>query len=535
VRELSLLETFEQAPELQGLAGELPTQQQAIFRVLLAVAHSALPRASTNAERALAEWGEWWQAGSIPFDPIRAYLERPDIAQRFDLFHPETPFFQVADLHTASGGTSGLAKLIADVPAGHPYFTTRAGAEVTSLSIAEAARWLVHAQMYDTSGIKTGSVGDDRVKGGRGYPQGIAWAGVLGIVFAESTNLGRTLLLNLIRCPDRPEADTPVWERTQPGPGTEVEQQPRGPVDLLVRQTRRVRLIRDGDRVVDAVLSYGDPLQPHNQHQFEQFSAWKRSTNLEAKAGKGSTVYWPVQHQPDRALWRGFSAMLSAAPRTVGTQEAYLAPQLLDWLALLRSDEALPSTEPIRMHAIGMEYVNNQSVVGSIIDDVVAVPVGVLTDVHLRSAASTAVTIADGGVRALRDLARDLATAEGSDPAGAGDRATELGYHILDGPYRDWVAHDLPTQGASDAGSAWIDRVRGLILHAGDGLARAAPRTAWIGREVIPRNGKPHHLDTGTAWRYFLIALNKVLPRQRPTTAADDSSRATDPDDGATP
>lgn len=72
---------------------------------------------------------------------------------------------------------TALSRLVPDVPAGHPFFTTRSGADLKSMTFAEAARWVVHCQAYDPSGIKSGAVGDAQVKGGRGYPIGTGWCG----------------------------------------------------------------------------------------------------------------------------------------------------------------------------------------------------------------------------------------------------------------------------------------------------------------------------------------------------------------------
>ncbi|NYN06610.1 type I-E CRISPR-associated protein Cse1/CasA, partial [Salmonella enterica subsp. enterica serovar Typhimurium] len=66
----------------------------------------------------------------------------------------------------------------------------------SKLSFAEAARWLVHTQAYDYSGIKPGVEGDPRVKGGKGYPIGTGWSGMTGGTVIRGTTLLETLLLN---------------------------------------------------------------------------------------------------------------------------------------------------------------------------------------------------------------------------------------------------------------------------------------------------------------------------------------------------
>ena len=178
--------------------------------------------------RDITEWELLWNAEKLPVAQIAPYLNR--YRERFDLFHPETPFLQVAGLRTAKCETAELSKLISDVPNGAPMFTTRIGGDL-SVPYAEAARWLVHCQAFDPSGIKAGAVGDDRVKGGKGYPIGVAWSGLLGGVLLEGRTLKETLLLNLIAadfdvCGRDPAVDLPVWERP---PVTAAEEAPATP------------------------------------------------------------------------------------------------------------------------------------------------------------------------------------------------------------------------------------------------------------------------------------------------------------------
>ena len=176
--ELSVREVLARAQEISCLSGELPTQSFAILRLLLAIVRRSLGhKPGTGAQT----WGALWREDRLPMNDITAYLDR--YRDRFDLFDPHAPFFHVPDLRSSNDEVEPLDKLIADVPNGEKYFTTRAGASVECIEFAEAARWLVHVQAFDPSGIKTGAVGDTRVKGGKGYPIGVAWTGCLGGVF----------------------------------------------------------------------------------------------------------------------------------------------------------------------------------------------------------------------------------------------------------------------------------------------------------------------------------------------------------------
>src|SRR5690606_35892870 len=214
-------------------------QTFAVTRLLLAILERAV-----DGLKAIPDWGELWQQTSLPLDDVTAYLDR--YRSRFDLLSTRTPFYQVADLRTAKGDATGLDRLIADVPVNSYFFTTRLAAGIDRLSFPEAARWVVHCQAFDPSGIKSGAVGDPRVRGGKGYPIGTGWAGMLGGVIAEGRTLKETLLLNLIPHDqmERPdlERDLAAWERDPQGPAQEFpdDHGPYGPVQLYTSQSRRI-------------------------------------------------------------------------------------------------------------------------------------------------------------------------------------------------------------------------------------------------------------------------------------------------------
>ena len=107
-RELSLLELIGNLGSIRRLAGESPTQDYAVLRVILVI----FWRAHRKDEDLIGpgrNLDDWWldmleTAGSAdPADqaklsePMLAYLE--EHRDRFDLLHPATPFMQVADLH----------------------------------------------------------------------------------------------------------------------------------------------------------------------------------------------------------------------------------------------------------------------------------------------------------------------------------------------------------------------------------------------------------------------------------------------------
>jgi CRISPR system Cascade subunit CasA len=486
--EYGILGVLERAHEFSGLSGEVPTQTFALTRMLLAVLHRALGGPPDG-----GAWSELWSADRLPMGPIRSYLDRH--RERFDLFHPTTPFMQVADLHTASGSTTGTTALVVDVPNGVKFFTTRFGSDL-SLSYAEAARWLVHCHAFDTSGIKTGAVGDSRVRGGRGYPIGVGWGGLIGGVLLEGTTLKQTLLLNLIPadfdyCPSDRDRDLPVWERE---PSTSAEyvpggRAPSGPVDLYTWQSRRIRLIPADGRIRDALVCNGERLTPQDRFGKEPHTAWRRSESQEKKLSR-SPVYMPREHDPDRQIWRGLQSLLpGASPRQGKTGATYVAPGILEWLGSLALDGKIRDDLGVRVRTVGMKYGSKSSVVDDITNDTLALQAilarqdaGALVEV-VRSS----VQASEAAARALGNLAGDLAAAAGGEGTGPRSRAIERMYADLDGPFRRWLASVGPASDALDIQIEWHRTAAVLVGEAGRELTSRISPACWEGRTVRGR------------------------------------------------
>lgn len=506
--ELSLREVFDRAGEVRRIVGELPTQEFALLRLLLAVAHDAL-----DGPRDIEHWVDLW-ADQDCFSGVAAYLDAH--RERFDLLHPVQPFFQTAGLRTAKDEVFSLNRIVADVPNGDPFFTARMPT-VERLTFAEAARWVVHAHAYDTSGIKSGTVGDDRVKGGKVYPLGTGWAGGLGGVFVEGETLRETLLLNLVAADtDEMEftgGDRPAWRREPCGPGG-GERTPSGVRDLYTWQSRRLRLHHDGSGVHGVVLGYGDPLASRNMHRREPMTAWRRSLAQEKKLRR-SPIYLPREHDPARSAWRGIASLVADRSETTqGTEAApYLRPGILEWIARLVTDEELPRGFLVRARVIGAAYGTQQSVIDEVADDRLAMPV-VLLHRQERTCARQAIGAAedaDLAVRALGDLATDLARAAGSEGEGQRSAARERGFAAVENPYRVWLAALAPDDDPFERRRVWQRDVHRLVGELGERLVEQAGDAAWQGRTVTDKKST-QWLNAGLADRWFRARLARVLP-----------------------
>ncbi|MFF9527471.1 type I-E CRISPR-associated protein Cse1/CasA [Streptomyces achromogenes] len=528
--ELSLRQVFDQAGDLRRVVGDLATQEFALIRLLLAVAHDAL-----DGPAGVEEWAGLWEDPDC-FAPVQGYLE--EHRERFDLLHPLTPFLQSAGLRTGKEEVFSLNRIVADVPAGEPFFTARMP-DVERLSFAEAARWVVHVHAYDTSGIKTGMVGDDRVRGGKVYPLGTGWAGGLGGVFVEGATLRETLLLNLVAADtealDFSGGDRPAWRREPCGPGSDGRAA-SGLRDLYTWQSRRVRLHHDADGVHGVVLGYGDPLAWRNMHRSEPMTAWRRSLVQEKKLGH-SPVYLPLEHDPARSAWRGIAALLADRLEETGGAggPSRLRPRILDWVARVVTEGHLPRRFLVRARVAGVRYGTQQSVIEEIVDDRLVMPVVLLhgQDPTYARQAIAAAEDADRAVRALGDLAADLARAVGAEQDGPKAAARAEGFDALDHPYRGWLSELAEVDDPFEHRATWQRLVRQTVGRLGDRLIADAGDAAWQGRIHTGDKGGTYWLNAGLADVWFRGRLARALGNpDAPNSAGTGESVAVPGDDG---
>lgn len=518
VTELSLMEVFELAPSIRQLVGELPTQVFALNRLLLAIMYRA-----TDEPISADDWKRFWRERRLPVDEIGEYLS--EWSDRFELLHPTTPFYQVADLHTDKGELTGLTRLIGDAPVGHPFLTTRVGGSIDSLSYAEAARWLVHCQAFDVSGIKSGAADDPRVKGGKGYPIGMAAAGHIGGLLVEGDDQLQTLLLNLIpRDPDNgeiyDERDFAAWELDEPYGAAPAHREdgeslyrPTGLAEVLTWQSRRIRLVHDGDRVRRVLVCNGDRFSPYNLRAVEAMTAWRRSRPQEKRLGLPE-VYMPQTHSPERALWRGLEALLGHTD--LGA--ANLPPATHAWIGTLSDSDFFPGDFVTRTRAIGMEYISNASVVGEIVDDELAIPVRVLrrerTDLRNTVVEAAHDTKKIAAAYALLEVNLDRAAGGEGEVRESGSMSA---FVILDPLFRRWlIGLRHPSVAPLDARQAWADSARQALLELADRAVSSAGPAAWVGREVDGR-----HVDSALAESWFRKAVFSTFPH---ITASEESA-----------
>ena len=524
ITEVGLLELLQRSTDIADLACELPTQNIAIQRLVLAVAYRVATPLDTE------EWLEQLEEGA-PIEQMIDYLEK--WRERFYLFGGQYPFMQVADLRTPKDTVSGLEKVIADVPNGEQFFTTRNGKALERISAAEAARWVVHTQAYDPSGIRSGAVGDREMKGGKGYPIGPAWCGQLGLVWLKGKNFNETLLLNLVPAdagdlkgvPVTTEWDWCTWEVSTPetsARGNYSRLDPKGtPRDLsiprvLTWHSRRIKLIGDPSGVTSVVLAQGDKLAPQQMQRYEPQSLWRYS--LPQSRNLTQDVYMPSKFKVGRALWRDLPGTLPVCEMIKGADKQpkreFLQSAVLSFHAELKSSmlaEDYPTQ--IQIQAVGVTYGPQEATVDDIYADELTLSVAMMrteredlaTEVDRQARLTEQVAVKVGM------LAANLARAAGESGDGAGDgardRAKEQFFSRIDDPFRAWLAQVDGRLSAREVGQIWASELRRYATELGAQLVASASSSAIIGRDT-----GWGFMNVSIAENFFRSALQKLVP-----------------------
>lgn len=328
-KEVSLMDGMLHAQEYVGLAGETPTQDAALLRVLLAAALTIFYRYDedgnedeiseendSDEETVLERWKKYWERGAFPETAVREYFQR--YSERFWLFHPETPFWQVNDLNIKSHGTQyeikslmGNIKESSNGDTRH-HFSMKEGKELEYLKYAEAARWLIYFNAYGI-GIKYNSkYNQDKKDFVKEDVSGsdVGRLAKLGFIFIGGDNLFKTMMLNMCPLKDGDhiwKKPNPIWEQNINKEQLRITAPPDNLPERYTIQSRRIQLKRDAiGNIIEFRAMRGDFYAFENDLH-EPMTLWQKGKG----AKKESVVYIPKTHNSVIHAWEEFPALMS--------------------------------------------------------------------------------------------------------------------------------------------------------------------------------------------------------------------------------
>lgn len=527
VQEVSLPDALLHAHEYRDLAGELPTQDAAMLRLLLAVLHTVFSRVDENGtpapfeetDDALTRWEELYRLGHFPEAPIRAYLEQ--WRDRFWLFHPERPFWQVP---TLSNGIAFDGKKLngerAESGNKTPLFQNISKTECAVLTYAQAARWLIYQNGYDERG--------GRPKAGNKPRHGVGWLGQIGFVAVKGKNLYETLLRNMAFPTEQDalqEKQIPCWERECAKTEQSVEiVMPKNQAELLTLQSRRILLKRS--ETVPGVIGYevlgGDYWDGENAFG-EQMTLWRRTSKENEKV-----TYEPQQHEMGKQLWRELPSMLEPEGRK---------PGVLIWNQKLQSLRILSEKEQIVISMVGIRYDDQGASVKDVYTDQLEMQLATLNDLGRKWTVriNREVQRCEETAKNIGTLCMELKLAGGldynrvkgfKDKQKVTEEARAQFYFAVDQPFRLWLQSiDPETDKLDEKVDEWQEKARKLAAELGRQMVERAGNAAFVGHRVeVKTGGKKDEKKTvlytaPKAYNSFLYNLRKLYPKKEGGTA----------------
>lgn len=535
---VGLREFFENAHNYIALAGDMPTQDFAVMRFLLAILHTVFSRYQADGqvydeikvndrmqqvepvdmedyedyEDALMQtWKDLWAAGKFPHIVIDYLKEWED---RFNLFDDKYPFYQVrtdiirkvdegfvdSESNTAIIAPKLMNRTISESMNKQALFSPRTDEFKNDMTDAELVRWLITFQGVSNASDKK-SVNDMAGKS-------IGWIYELGGVFLSSDNMFKTLILNLILRHSESQYNNiqkPCWEFNQ--------------IDLYNKYLNNeiidnlAELYTNWSRLMYYFNYKGkDPKAKEliNKNIFrivktntieardmflEPMTIWK---NNEGK-------YFPEKHEKSRSAWRSFGSIINK-----NGDQYFRLPGVIDNLNIVKN--VAEENELIQINAISAIYDDNSSS-RALVDeyyDFFNLELYVATDqlkdgwvLRINDIVDTTKYVVDKIFRSFINDIKSIRNIEASDFT---SNYIEAMYYEIDKPFRDWLSSIDYEDNKDEKAKTWHKDLKRLVINQAEKIMKnAGPRdfTGIIENDSIK--------NIATAFNNFMSRINSKL------------------------
>lgn len=474
-KEVSLKELFRDAHHYRRIAGEMPTQDFAVLRVLLAIAITVFYRYDANGnedefdedslpEDVLKRWKEYWDKEQFNIDVFSDYLEK--YRDRFWLFHPKTPFFQTAEL-------AKLKKIGTDYPfisvmgnikesnnkATKHHFSVTDGNALNELSLGEVTRWLINLNAFGVN-VKTKNLD------GKNVPTGVGRLGQLGIIYIHGNNVFQSIMLNLKVLRDNGGIwgkSRPVWEKNPTyEPGIKISPPDNLP-EIYTIQSRRMLLTTDENSgQITGVRVTGGEFYETTEDFNEPMTIWRGDTDKKT----GITTYKPRLHDISRFSWQEFPDIIPQEESGGHTSG------IVTWAALLRKCRLIDKKKNITFITTGITYDSSMkyTLVNCLYDNIR------FSGELLEDKGSVWVTRIKNEITLCEEVvskpiyffATDISQIVYGSKDGTKDIKNRLSrefYFRLNSPFRDWLVGIDPDEDDESVIVSWRDKSRRIALQ----------------------------------------------------------------------
>ncbi|HPF29187.1 MAG: type I-E CRISPR-associated protein Cse1/CasA [Sphaerochaetaceae bacterium] len=510
--EISLKELFENAHKYKQLAGDTPTQDFAILRLLLAVLHTVFTRFTVTGEPykwvaidadthkikeeidkddvpeyrndLYATWKTLWGKREFPYI-VNEYLER--YRHRFYLLDKKYPFFQFPEIgapdYPYSATDNSINKLNGRILEGDPRKPRLFMSQYqTGLEYSVAARWLLYTNGYAPS--KSGNPGQKKKR----ESTGVAYLGKLGGIYASGKNLFETLLLNL-NLRENACIQKPIWEID---PKIEnFKALPDNLAQLFTYPSRQLLLkTNEENQVVEYRLDLAiSNFEYAPNLKIEPFTLWRYDENLDIGKWKVKEGYIPKRHDPNKYFWQEMQTFSSI-------EEKKYKPGIIDWLTTLQGDGYV--TGLISLNAVAENYIQKDGVVDRQIYDQISENIGLLDKqengwltIIADEIKNTEKVIRNTIVR----FARDIDNIRNSNNDSVEKETKRQIFFSIDRSFRNWLISISPDDEKKERTLEWKSILREEIIQQGNELIQGAGNRDYLGYYPDKKNKRLENIE----------------------------------------
>ena len=520
---ISLKKLFTDTSKYLSLTGEMPIQNLAILRLLLAIITTAYSRKNfegqvykwlelteadlkaTNATEDLQEtWEELYENNNFS-STVLDYLE--EHKSEFDFFG-DHPFYQVTKAEydalvptnkkIASGkGTVSVKQInrrISESNNTPAIFSPTTGEEKNKVSLDELIRWIITYQNV------TGVTDKTKLQTKNKYSSSNGWIYNIDPVYIKGENLFETLLLNLKL--DDTNLQQPVWEvnLTNYVQKRLDEIRPDNIAELYTLWSRILHIEWD-ENGQPTIFSAGLPGIDGINYFVEPMTTWKQegkkdSNDLRPKRKNKMTM--------DKAIWRNFGDY------TIDSDSNH-APGVITWIESLIDEDILDEDFNVELASVGMVSDGNATSQAPYAE--IATEMSLKANVFFDNKENGWIEKINQTIELTQTIGsyywyflKDLNTLSGLKDS-AGDRASKesrIFYSRLNAPFLDWLANINATDNKAEKVIQWKRQLYRIALDSAQERFNRATNKEFIGKEEDTKN-------IFTLYNKFKGQLNKKL------------------------
>lgn len=492
---MSLATLFRSSQDYVQLNGDLPAQDVAVLRLILAILLTVYSRyqadgqvydwveldpktmrptkfdtqqlTQTAPDELLATWQQLWQAGH--FSPVvTSYLEH--YQDQFDLYSSQHPFGQVTldqynqlvptnkRLDFTKSRVPGrvdikqINRLLSESNNKINVFANRDYQHKNDYTNASLARWLITYQNY------TGKTDKTKIfpKGGS---LGKGWLYNLNPVYAVGQNLFETLMLNLTLIPQDVPVDIhslnqqPIWEQDMYD-YVKYRLQKKVPTNLAELYTMPSRMLYF-NQAKQALYAAGYPAIDPSDAFVEPMTTWKLSKNKHELIPAVRYL-----NSINRAMWRNFGQYVA-----LNNTDSH-RPGIVTWLKFLSQFQYLNAGIHLRTAGFINDGQPASQMPAAAFSDDLRIQADILFDGDLSNQAKWPAKI-----EAMIDQTNQVGTyvwhfgksvanlRQLADPNDLARRLESEYYQALNNPFKVWLASLRKTDNAKERLQEWQDQV----------------------------------------------------------------------------